>query len=327
MPYISYLISIFLFYVCLFSADLLYAQNSSKSQTVRIDGSSTVFLITEAVAEEFLKVKPRIRVVVGVSGTGGGFKKFLRGETDITNASRKIKDSEIKEAKRKKVQYLEIPIAYDGISIVVNKKNDWVDFLTTAELKKIWQPKSNVKTWRDVRKNWPSTKMRLYGPGTDSGTFDYFTEAINGKTQASRSDFNRSEDDNILVQGVASDKGALGYFGYAYYVENKNKIKLVPVKHKQVTHLPTPASIKSGQYSPLSRQLFIYVNQASLTKSYVRNFLKFYLEKVSSLLNEVGYIPLSKQDYASSLGLIKKSKTITTRRSTSDMKDKNKTTK
>ena len=307
MPYLSYPISMFLFYLFTFSAHPLYSQRSSSSQTVRIDGSSTVFLITEAVAEEFLTEKPRVRVVVGVSGTGGGFKKFLRGEIDITNASRKIKDSEAKQAQQRKMQYLEIPVAYDGISIVVNKKNDWVDFLTTTELKKIWQPKSSIKTWKDVRKSWPSTKMHLYGPGTDSGTFDYFTEAINGKTQASRSDFNRSEDDNILVQGVASDKGALGYFGYAYYVENKNRIKLVPVKHKDKVHLPTPENIKNGKYSPLSRQLFIYVNQASLTKSYVRDFLKFYLEKVSSLLNEVGYIPLSKNDYTSSLNLIKKS--------------------
>ncbi len=306
MPYLSCLISISLLYFCVLSNHLLYAQNTHKSQTVRIDGSSTVFLITEAVAEEFLKVKPRTRVLVGVSGTGGGFKKFLRGETDITNASRKIKSSEIKEAQRRKVQYLEIPIAYDGISIVVNKKNDWADSLTTAELKKIWQPKSNVKTWKDVRKSWPSTKMHLYGPGTDSGTFDYFTEAINGKAQASRSDFNRSEDDNILVQGVANDKGALGYFGYAYYTENKDRIKLVPVKHKDKAYSPTPANIKDGSYSPLSRQLFLYVNQASLTKLYVRAFLKFYLEKVSSLLNEVGYVPLSKSDYTSSLNLIKK---------------------
>ena len=305
MPYLSYLISMLLFYLCLFSAQPTYSQKSSSSQTVRIDGSSTVFLITEAVAEEFLKVKPRIRVVVGVSGTGGGFKKFLRGEIDITNASREIKESEKKEAQKRKVQYLEIPVAYDGISIVVNKKNNWMDFVTTSELKKIWQPKSNVKTWKDIRKNWPSTKIHLYGPGTDSGTFDYFTEAINGETQASRSDFNRSEDDNVLVQGVASDKGALGYFGYAYYAENKDKIKLVPVKHKDQSQLPTPKSIRNGTYSPLSRQLFIYVNQASLTKPYVRDFLKFYLEKVSSLLNEVGYIPLSQNDYTSSLNLIK----------------------
>ena len=306
MPYLSYLISIFLFSFCLFFTYPIHSQKSS-SQTVRIDGSSTVFLITEAVAEEFLKVKPRIRVVVGVSGTGGGFKKFLRGEIDITNASRKIKDSEAKEAQKRKVQYLEIPVAYDGISIVVNKKNDWVDFFTTAELKKIWQPKSSIKTWKDVRKNWPSTKMHLYGPGTDSGTFDYFTEAINGKTQASRSDFNRSEDDNVLVQGVASDKGALGYFGYAYYAENKDRIKLVPVKHKSEAQLPTPSTIRNGSYSPLSRQLFIYVNQASVAKPYIREFLNFYLEKVSALLNEVGYISLSKSDYTASLNLIKKS--------------------
>ncbi len=273
----------------------------TKASSVKIDGSSTVFLITEAVAEEFLRENPRIRVVIGVSGTGGGFKKFIRGDIDITNASRKIKEIEAKEAQQKKIQYLEIPIAYDGISIVTNKANNWVDFLTAQELKKVWQPGSTVKTWKDIRASWPSVPIRLYGPGTDSGTFDYFTEAINGKTQASRPDFNRSEDDNVLVQGVAGDRGALGYFGYAYYIENKSKIKLIPVKHNGPARYPTISTIKNGNYSPLSRPLFIYVNKASLVKPNVKNFLKFYLKKVASLLSEIGYIPLPKEGYASSL--------------------------
>lgn len=279
---------------------------SSRSSTVKVDGSSTVFLITEAVAEEFLKVQPKIRVVVGVSGTGGGFKKFLRGEIDITNASRKIKDSEVKEAQKLKVEYLEVPIAFDGISVVINKANNWVDFLSTSELKQIWQPQSSVKTWKDVRADWPSTDMRLYGPGTDSGTFDYFTEIINGRVQASRPDFNRSEDDNVLVQGISGDKGALGYFGYAYYMENKDKIKLVPIKHNgQPARYPTKTTIKDGTYSPLSRPLFIYVNKASLKKPNVKAFLTFYLETVASLLHEVGYIPLPSSDYSALLHTIK----------------------
>ena len=301
----------YLLFFCVLLLQVSYGECQTKKSkaSVRIDGSSTVFLITEAVAEEFLKVNPQIRVVVGVSGTGGGFKKFLRGDIDITNASRKIKEVEIQEAKQKKLQYLEIPIAYDGISIVVNKKNRWVDFLTTDELRKIWQPQSAVKTWKDVRSSWPSIKMHLYGPGTDSGTFDYFTEVINGRTQASRPDFNRSEDDNILVQGVAGDQGALGYFGYAYYAENKSTIKLVPIKHQGTAALyPTPTTIKNGNYTPLSRMLFLYVNQASLTKPAVKEFLKFYLEKVSSLLDEIGYIPLQKKDYVSLLYTLTKNK-------------------
>lgn len=282
-------------------------REENKIEVVRVDGSSTVFLITEAVAEEFLEARPDVRVVIGVSGTGGGFKKFLRKEIDITNASRKIKDSEVDDAKKNHLEYLELPIAYDGISVVVNKNNNWIDFLTTEELKQIWNPESSVQTWQDVRESWPSLKMHLYGPGTDSGTFDYFTEVINGKTQASRPDFNRSEDDNVLVQGIAGDRGALGYFGYAYYIENKDKIKLVPIKDKQgPARYPTESTIKNGTYSPLSRPLFIYVNKASLEKPGVKAFVQFYLEKVSLFLNEIGYIPLQKEDYASSLSLVRR---------------------
>ncbi|MFQ6615037.1 MAG: PstS family phosphate ABC transporter substrate-binding protein, partial [Fidelibacterota bacterium] len=200
--------------------------------TVKIDGSSTVFPITEAVAEEFGKVREhrKIRVTVGVSGTGGGFKKFLAKETDINDASRPIKQKEIDKANKNGVKYIELPVAYDGLSVVINKKNTWVDYLTVAELNKIWKPGSAVKTWKDIRSNWPNLKIQLYGPGTDSGTFDYFTEVINGKSQVSRSDFTKSEDDNVLVNGVAGDKGSLGYFGFAYYVENRDKLRVVPIK-------------------------------------------------------------------------------------------------
>ena len=302
-----YFLSVFLGSCYLLPIGGLYADKakSPRASMVRVDGSSTVFPITEAVAEEFLKVSPRIRVVVGVSGTGGGFKKFLRGETDITNASRKIKSSEVQEAEKQKIEYLEIPVAFDGISVVVNRSNDWVDFLSTDELKQIWNPQSAIKTWKDVRESWPPIPMRLYGPGTDSGTFDYFTEVINGKAQASRSDFNRSEDDNVLVQGVAGDRGALGYFGYAYYMENKDKIKLVPIKSKGPARYPTESTIKNETYAPLSRPLFIYVNKASLKKINVKAFLTFYLEKVSSLLHEIGYIPLPQSNYATSLYAIR----------------------
>ncbi|MDH5762459.1 MAG: PstS family phosphate ABC transporter substrate-binding protein [Nitrospinota bacterium] len=277
-----------------------FAGSKELKGTVKVDGSSTVFPITEAVAEEFgmLKEHRRVRVTVGVSGTGGGFKKFLAGETDINDASRPIKQQEINKAQKNGIQYLELPVAYDGLSVVVNKANTWVDYLTVAELHKIWKPGSTVKTWKDIRPNWPDQKIQLYGPGTDSGTFDYFTETINGKSQASRSDFTKSEDDNVLVNGVAGDKGSLGYFGFAYYVENKDKIKVVPVKqgdNKPVA--PTLTTINNGSYAPLSRPIFIYVNLHSAKKPEVREFIRFYLKHAKELAKEVGYVPLTDQEY------------------------------
>ena len=194
--------------------------------TVSIDGSSTVFPISEAVAEEFLAVQPRVRVTVGVSGTGGGFKKFLAGEIDINDASRPIKMKEVKQASASGIGFIELPIAYDGLSVVVNTKNDWVDHLTITELNKIWQPGSSVTRWSDVRDGWPEIEIQLYGPGTDSGTFDYFTETINGKSGASRPDYTANEDDNALVRGISGDEGSLGYFGYAYYAANKDKLRI-----------------------------------------------------------------------------------------------------
>ncbi|MFQ5544015.1 MAG: PstS family phosphate ABC transporter substrate-binding protein [Nitrospiria bacterium] len=272
--------------------------------TVKIDGSSTVFPITEAVAEEFGHQEPRVRVTVGVSGTGGGFKKFLAGETDINDASRLIKNGEIEISRKNGVDYIEIPIAFDGISVVINPKNTWVDFLTVAELKKIWQPGSTVKTWKDVRSNWPDQKIRLYGPGTDSGTFDYFTKAINGKTQASRSDFTKSEDDNVLVQGVGGDRDALGFFGFAYYIENKKLLNVVPIKEKEAPVAPSGKTINDGSYSPLSRPIFIYVRKSALKRPEVFAFVKFYLENAPVLSKEVGYVPLPKAQYEEGLKLI-----------------------
>ena len=277
-----------------------FAGTKTLKGTVKVDGSSTVFPITEAVAEEFGKVKKhrRVRVTVGVSGTGGGFKKFLAGETDINDASRPIKQKEIDKARKYGVQYIELPVAYDGLSVVVNKRNTWVNYLTVAELHKIWKPGSTVKTWKDIRPNWPDQKIQLYGPGTDSGTFDYFTEVINGKSQVSRSDFTKSEDDNVLVKGVAGDKGSLGYFGFAYYVENKDKLKIVPIKQENKKPVaPTMTTINNGSYAPLSRPIFIYVNLQSAKKPEVREFVRFYLKNAKELVKEVGYVPLLDQDY------------------------------
>ena len=277
-----------------------FAGSPALKGTVKVDGSSTVFPITEAVAEEFGKVKAhrRVRVTVGVSGTGGGFKKFLAGETDINDASRSIKQKEIDKAKKNGVKYIELPVAYDGLSVVVNMSNTWVDYLTVAELHKIWKPGSTVKTWKDIRPNWPNEKIRLYGPGTDSGTFDYFTKVINGKSQVSRSDFTKSEDDNVLVTGVAGDKGSLGYFGFAYYVENKDKIKVVPIQQGDKKPVaPTMTTINNGSYAPLSRPIFIYVNLKSAKKPEVRQFVRFYLKQAKELVAEVGYVPLPDQEY------------------------------
>ncbi|CAI2717131.1 PstS family phosphate ABC transporter substrate-binding protein [Nitrospina watsonii] len=272
--------------------------------TVRIDGSSTVFPISEAVAEEFGKNRDfaRVRVTVGVSGTGGGFKKFCAGETDINDASRAIKQREIDKAKKNNIHYLELPVAYDGLSVVINKANTWVDHLTTGELKKIWEPGSSVKTWADVRDGWPDKPIKLYGPGTDSGTFDYFTETINGKSQASRADFTKSEDDNMLVKGVAGDKYALGYFGFAYYVENKNILKVVPIKEgDKAPVFPTMETINKGTYSPLSRPIFIYVNIEAAKRPEVNAFIRFYIENAGALAKEVGYIPLPDSMYRDNL--------------------------
>ncbi len=273
------------------------------SGAVKIDGSSTVFPISEAVAEEFQKLHQGVKVTVGISGTGGGFKKFCNGETDISDASRPIKSSEKDACAKSGIEYIEIPVAYDGLSVMVNPKNDFVSCLTTAELKKIWEPNSTVQYWSDVRSSWPKEKIKLFGPGTDSGTFDYFTEAINHKEKASRSDYVASEDDNVLVQGIAGEKYAIGYFGYAYYVENKDKLKLVAIDEGKGKGclLPSEQTINDGTYSPLSRPIYIYPNKKSLQRSEVKEFVKFYLTEAPKLVKQVGYIPLPKQMYEDSL--------------------------
>ncbi|HEY0963251.1 MAG TPA: PstS family phosphate ABC transporter substrate-binding protein [Pseudomonadales bacterium] len=268
---------------------------------VSLDGSSTVYPISEAVAEEFpANVAPRVRVTVGVSGTGGGFKKFLAGEIDINDASRPISESEKELAATNGIDYLEIPVAYDGLSVVVNRNNTWVDHLTMAELQTIWQPGSTVDSWNDIRADWPDRPIRLYGAGTDSGTFDYFTETVNGETGASRPDYTASEDDNVLVTGIEGDESALGYFGYAYYQENQERLKLVPIDGGNGPITPDPTTINDGTYSPLSRPVYIYVNTASLERPPVRAFVEFYLEIAPQIVSEVGYIPLPEAEYQAS---------------------------
>jgi len=265
--------------------------------TVSLDGSSTVYPISEAVAEEFMGVAPRVRVTVGVSGTGGGFKKFLAQETDINDASRTIKESEMATAEANGIHYLEIPVAFDGLSVVVSRNNDWVDYLTVEELQMIWQPGSMVDSWDDIRPEWPSEPIRLYGPGTDSGTFDYFTEAVNGESGASRPDYTASEDDNVLVQGISGDENSLGFFGYAYYIENQDKLKVVPIDGGNGPVTPNAVTINDGTYSPLSRPIFIYLNTASLERQEVRTFVDFYIDNAGALANEVGYIELPEEMY------------------------------
>jgi phosphate transport system substrate-binding protein len=261
------------------------------SGTIEIDGSSTVFPITQAVAEEFQKEHPDIRVNVGVSGTGGGFKRFQVGETDINDASRPIKSSEAEECTNNGIEYIEFTIAIDGLAVMVNPDNTWVDYLTVEELNMIWKPESTVENWDDVRPEWPNEPIRLYGPDTDSGTFDYFTDVINGDEGVSRSDYTASADDNVLVQGIAGDTNSLGYFGYAYYAENTDKLKIVPIDSGNGPVIPSDATVKAGQYTPLARPIFIYVNKASLEKTEVHYFVRFYMENAEQLVSEVGYTP------------------------------------
>ncbi|MBI4231066.1 MAG: PstS family phosphate ABC transporter substrate-binding protein [Planctomycetes bacterium] len=266
--------------------------------TIRVDGSSTVFPITEAVAEEFGAVARGVRVTVGISGTGGGFKRFCVGETDINDASRPIQSKEASTAQERGITFIELPVAFDGLSVVVNPSNSFVDHLTVAELRAIWEPSSTVRTWRDVRPAWPDREIKLYGPGTDSGTFDYFTEVICGRAQASRADYTASEDDNTLVQGVAGDADALGYFGYAYYVANREQLKVVPIDGGNGPVTPSEETIRTGTYAPLSRPIFIYVSGEASRRPEVAGFVEFYLEHVGELATEVGYIALPETVYA-----------------------------
>lgn len=265
--------------------------DSTLTGKVQIDGSSTVYPITEAIAEEFQIANPKVRVTVGVSGTGGGFKKFVAGTIDINNASRPIKAKEIKKAKEAKLEYLDLPVAFDGVSVVVNPKNNFVTELTMAQLKKLWMPESTVKTWKDLDSSWPDRPIKLYGPGADSGTFDFFTKKVNGKSRASRSDYMASEDDNVVVTGVSGDIDALGYFGYAYYESNSAKLKAVKLKAKDIAIGPNLESIASGDY-PLARPIYIYVSKKSAQRPEIDAFVKFYLENANAIVGEVGYVRL-----------------------------------
>jgi phosphate transport system substrate-binding protein len=270
---------------------------SSLFGVVSLDGSSTVFPVSEAVAEEFLAVQPRVRVTVGVSGTGGGFQKFAAVEIDISDASRVIRDSEAEAARANGIDFMEIPVAYDGLSVVVNKDNTWVDYLSVEELNMIWAPGSAVDSWNDVRPEWPDQALRLYGPGTDSGTFDYFTEVVNGDSGASRPDYTASEDDNVLVQGISGDASALGFFGYAYYIANEAVLKLVPIDGGQGPISPSATTINDGSYSPLSRPIFIYLSKVSAQRPEVRSFVEFYLDQAPALAAEVGYVAMPAAEY------------------------------
>lgn len=277
--------------------------DSGDSGTINIDGSSTVYPITEAVAEEFRTVSPDVRVTIGISGTGGGFKKFARGETVISDASRPIKDSEAKACLENNITYVELTVAYDGLAVVINQDNDWATSLTAEELKKIWEPaaQETVVRWNQIRPEFPNEKLSLLGPGTASGTFDYFTEAIVGESGASRGDYMPSEDDHVLVQGVAGDKYALGFFGLAYYQENADKLKLVAVDGGNGPVIPSLNTVKSGEYAPLSRPIFIYVSNEGAKRSEVVKFVEFYLQNAANLVIDVGYIPLPDDEYQSQL--------------------------
>ncbi|WP_242920994.1 PstS family phosphate ABC transporter substrate-binding protein [Pontibacter liquoris] len=272
--------------------------------SIEIDGSSTVYPITEAVAEEYRAEAPDVKVTVGVSGTGGGMKKFTHGAIDIANASRGINPAEDSIAKANGISYIQMPVAFDGLTVVVSHDNDWVKDITVAELKKIWEPaaQGTIKKWNQIRPEWPNKEIHLYGPGVESGTYDYFTEAVVGKSHSSRGDYTASEDDNVLVQGVATDPLALGFFGFAYYEENQSKLRAIPVDDQNDSNgkgaiLPSQETVKNGSYAPLSRPLFIYVNSKAVQRPAVVDFVNFYLDSAPELSKEVGYIPMPAEQY------------------------------
>jgi len=297
-----------IYFILFFLASL-----NAQAQLVRIDGSSTVFPISEAVAEDF-QDSTKIKVTVGISGTGGGFKKFCRGETDISNASRPILKSEIEACKAAGIQFYELPVAFDALTIVVSTKNTWLQSITIDDLKKMWEPaaQGKVTKWKQVNLAWPDTQMKLYGPGADSGTFDYFTEAAVGKAKSSRGDYTASEDDNVLVQGVSQDANSIGYFGFAYFNENTDKLRAVPVispAGKAVS--PSMETVMNASYQPFSRPLFIYVNAKSYEKPEVKRFIAFYMANADKLIREVKYIPLPAKTYVHNLDQVTKGKTGT----------------
>jgi phosphate transport system substrate-binding protein len=284
---------------------------AAPDKIVKIDGSSTVFPITEAVAEDFQKaMKGAVKVTVGISGTGGGFKKFCRGEIDIADASRPILEKEMADCKKAGIQYVEMPVAFDALTVVVNPKNNWSKTITVPELKKMWEPaaQGTITKWNQINPAWPDEPIKLYGAGADSGTFDYFTEAVVGKAKSSRGDFTASEDDNVLVQGVASDKNGLGFFGFAYYVENQKKLKAVAIDGGKGPVTPSEKTVEDGTYQPLSRPIFIYVNIKSAEKPEVREFVEFYMKNAVGLVKEVKFFSLPPQAYSTNLEHLSKKK-------------------
>lgn len=292
---------------------LLLLAGAAQAQVIKIDGSSTVYPITEGVAEDFQKAKKNvIKVTVGISGTGGGFKKFCRGEIDFQNASRPIQQKEMDDCKAAGIEYIELPVAFDALTVVMNPKNAFLKQITVDELKKMWEPAAQGKVlrWNQVNPAWPDAPIKLFGAGSDSGTFDYFTEAINGKSKASRGDFTASEDDNVLVQGVSQDVNAIGYFGYAYYAENQSRLKAVPIVEKAGKPAvgPSEASVLDGSYQPLSRPIFIYVNVKSLAKPEVREFAEYYMKTAAKIAKEVKYVPLPAKAYTIGLEHLAKGK-------------------
>lgn len=290
------------------SCFIISCTNSNKKSTstqntlegfVKVDGSSTVYPVTEAIAEEFRSFAPKVKVSIGISGTGGGFKKFSRGEIDISDASRPIKDKEKTACENNGISYVGLDVAYDGLAVIKNQANDWLDYITVEELNLIWKPESqkSLTHWNQIREEWPNEEIRLYGPGTASGTYDYFAEVICGKKVGTRGDYTASEDDNVLVQGVSGDKYALGFFGLAYYEHNKDKLSLVPVDDGNGAISPSPETVNNGTYTPLSRPIFIYVSDKSIERNEVVEFVRFYLSEAINLVSDVGYVPLSENDY------------------------------
>jgi len=299
--------------VALAAALVLFGSHAAHAQSiVKVDGSSTVFPITEAVAEDIQKArKGAVKVTVGISGTGGGFKKFCRGEIDVSGASRPIVKKEMEACASAGIRYYELPVAFDALTVIVNPKNTFVKQLTVEQLKKMWEPdaQGKVTTWKQIDSSFPDVPLQLFGAGSDSGTFDYFTEAIVGKAKASRGDFTASEDDNVLVQGVSRDQNAIGYFGYAYYAENQGKLRAVPIVNKEGKAVsPGPDSVISGAYNPLSRPIFIYVSEKALEKPEVRDFVTYYMKNASKLATEVKYVPLPPQAYETAMENVNKKK-------------------
>jgi phosphate transport system substrate-binding protein len=295
------------------SSAVVLPQVANAQAIVKIDGSSTVFPITEGVAEDFQKSKKgAVRVTVGISGTGGGFKKLCRGETDVSNASRPILKKEMEECRAAAIEYFELPIAFDALTVVMNPKNTFLSQITVEELKKIWEPaaQGKVTRWNQVNPAWPDAPIKLFGAGSDSGTFDYFTEAITGKSKASRGDYTASEDDNVLVQGVSQDVNAIGYFGYAYYAENQGRLKAVPIVEKpgKPAVAPSEKTVLDGTYQPLSRPIFIYVNAKSMGKPEVKKFVEYYLKNTPRIAKEVKYVPLTDNAYTINLEHLNKGK-------------------